>query len=595
MNVGRSEDETLALVRSIGDPKIRIVETEWDMTRRNTVLGHETLRAMRACSHPWGIYIQADEVLHERGRGGAGRRRSASTTRDPRVEGLLVRYLHFYGGFDTIATHRRWYRREVRAVRLDPALDIRPYQGAQGFRVGPEHRKIRARLTDAEMFHYGWARPAQALREKRELGKTMYPWRNAERTAAAARLDPRDASRSGRATRPRRGSGSRPAASIPSGWSRPRRFRWRFLRYYLSAGDRAADRGPGVRVPKLHDRLTERGAARTPCRQAAAPPAGRRCGDGARAAGPPRRCAAARLRWRGSAAPARPRRRSSGTRRSARPPTANHSISRTKASEVEPAASHDLPHAVGGRRSLLVLCWLGVRAKRDGRAADHLPESPPVDWAAGHRQVLGRTVPPGSTQLEPATAAHGPKDRVAMGVLARTHEARVTSVGVGCPNRWAVERGIDPLRQKPHVRNAGGPVLLHLAEARGVHPAHQTAEGNHLWLRLQIEVPERGLAPADGTKRRFAHAHRVAGDQDEVGLEGLDPIADHSSGECAGVSGPAYDVHQPAGVSQGPRRTYDRRFGLVAAARSEDDDAHRPSITTAGADRRSWGDTHGRG
>ena len=63
VNVGRSEDETLALVRSIADPKIRIVETEWDMTRRNTVLGHETLRAMRECRHPWGIYIQADDVL----------------------------------------------------------------------------------------------------------------------------------------------------------------------------------------------------------------------------------------------------------------------------------------------------------------------------------------------------------------------------------------------------------------------------------------------------------------------------------------------------------------------------------------------------
>ena len=91
---------------------------------------------MRACSHPWGIYIQADEVLHERGAAelaDAIQRHDA----DPLVEGLLVRYLHFYGGFDTIATHRRWYRREVRAVRLDPALDIRPYQGAQGFRVGP--------------------------------------------------------------------------------------------------------------------------------------------------------------------------------------------------------------------------------------------------------------------------------------------------------------------------------------------------------------------------------------------------------------------------------------------------------------------------
>ena len=128
-------------------------------------------------------------MLHERG----AEELAAAIQRhdgDRRVEGLLVRYLHFYGGFDTIATHRRWYRREVRAVRLDPALDIRPYQGAQGFRVGPEHRKIRARLTTAEMFHYGWARPAQALREKRELGKTMYPWRDADERQPLLDLGP---------------------------------------------------------------------------------------------------------------------------------------------------------------------------------------------------------------------------------------------------------------------------------------------------------------------------------------------------------------------------------------------------------------------
>jgi hypothetical protein len=243
VNVGRSEDETLDLVRSISDPKIRIIETEWDMTRRNSVLGLETHRAMRACTYPWGVYIQADEVLHEQGAAvlAAAIQRYQS---EPAVEGLLVRYVHFYGGFDTVATHRRWYRREVRAVRLAPELDIRPYQGAQGFRVGPDHRKIRARLTSAEMFHYGWARPGQALREKRDLGRTMYPWRNADESRPLLAWMPGI----------RKFSGSHPAVARqwiearrhdPERVIEPRRFRWRFLRYYLSS---AIERVTGVRV-----------------------------------------------------------------------------------------------------------------------------------------------------------------------------------------------------------------------------------------------------------------------------------------------------------------------------------------------------------
>jgi hypothetical protein len=175
VNVGRSEDGTLDLIRSIQDPKIRILETEWDMTIQNRVLGEETLRAMRACRHPWGVYIQADEVLHEAGAETLARA-IAEHDGDERVEGLLVEYLHFYGDMDTIAKNRRWYRREVRSVRLDPALDIRPYQGAQGFRVGPDNRRIRARVTDAQMFHYGWARPVHALKAKREESRVIYPW-----------------------------------------------------------------------------------------------------------------------------------------------------------------------------------------------------------------------------------------------------------------------------------------------------------------------------------------------------------------------------------------------------------------------------------
>ncbi len=173
VNVGRSDDKTRQLVAEMGDARVRIIDSEWDLSKGDDMLALETQRAMDACRGSWGIYIQADEVLHERG-AHIVREKVAEWDRDERVEGLLVDYLHFYGGFDRVATNRQWYRREVRCVRL--RRDIRPYQGAQGFRVGPEFRKIRARPTGAQMFHYGWARPAQTMREKIQVTKQMYPW-----------------------------------------------------------------------------------------------------------------------------------------------------------------------------------------------------------------------------------------------------------------------------------------------------------------------------------------------------------------------------------------------------------------------------------
>ena len=172
VNVGRSTDRTLELVRSIADPKIRIVETEWNFAAGESVLRDETLRAMRACRHPWGIYIQADEVLHENG---AAALRDAILTARPEVEGVVVKYRHLFGNPATEAVNRRWYRREVRGVRLDPAREVHPYRDAQGFRAGPANRRIKARLADAEMFHYGYTRSAAALRGRATIDRLLYP------------------------------------------------------------------------------------------------------------------------------------------------------------------------------------------------------------------------------------------------------------------------------------------------------------------------------------------------------------------------------------------------------------------------------------
>ena len=318
------------------------------------------------------------------------RRRFGLHDGDPRVEGLLVRYLHFYGGFDTVATHRRWYRREVRAVRLDPALDIRPYQGAQGFRVGPEHRKIRARLTRAEMFHYGWARPAQALREKRELGKTMYPWRNADERQPLLAWIP--------GIQPFRGT--HPSAARewieqrrvdPDRVIAPRRFQLSLYPLLRLRGDRAADGRAGLRVPELHAGLSRAVPTRIPARPATAPAAARRCDAAARAHDPRTRSGRA-PRARGcSGAPARRHPRASDTRRSAGRPRARYSMSSTQRPRKNPAAAKDLPHAVGRARASGILFGVGVGAQRDRRALDDLRESAAIDRAAA--RPAGRTGP----------------------------------------------------------------------------------------------------------------------------------------------------------------------------------------------------------
>ncbi len=176
VNVGASEDDTLDRVRAIGDGRIRIIEATWDRTRGPAMLADETERARLACVHPWGIYIQADEVFSD---GGAERMASAIDAHDadPRVEGLLVDYVHFYGGFDRVATNRSWYRREARAIRLGRRHGIHSFRDAQGFRVGERGRRVRCAASGATMLHYGWARPAWAIAAKRGTDREIYPWR----------------------------------------------------------------------------------------------------------------------------------------------------------------------------------------------------------------------------------------------------------------------------------------------------------------------------------------------------------------------------------------------------------------------------------
>lgn len=172
--VGQSEDNTLGLIRNIDQQKIRIVETVWDDTKREGghVLALETDKAFAAIPQDadWCFYIQADEVLPEQYLTEV-RETMARHLDDRRVEGLLFNYRHFYGSYDYVGTSWKWYRREIRIVRNDNS--IFSYRDAQGFRKRP-NQKLKVKLVNAEIYHYGWVREPKAMRRKQLAFSQLY-------------------------------------------------------------------------------------------------------------------------------------------------------------------------------------------------------------------------------------------------------------------------------------------------------------------------------------------------------------------------------------------------------------------------------------
>src|SRR5512133_592938 len=134
--VGNSSDDTLDLIRSIGDSRIRIIETEWDespeMKTGGRVLAVETDKAFRAISpdSDWAFYIQGDEVIHEKYLDNIYASME-SWKDDKMVDGLLFNYLHFYGSYNYIGVSPKWYNHEIRIIRNNKS--IYSFRDAQGF------------------------------------------------------------------------------------------------------------------------------------------------------------------------------------------------------------------------------------------------------------------------------------------------------------------------------------------------------------------------------------------------------------------------------------------------------------------------------
>jgi len=167
VSIDKGEDTTEELIKNIPSSKIKIFFSDWDMSLRQDgkVLAVETNKVLRHVSADadWIFYIQADEAVHEKYHQSI-LDAAKKYKNDIAVEGILFKYLHFYGTYDYIADSRKWYNYETRIIRNNK--NITSYSDAQGFRKGDI--KLDVALIDAYIYHYGWVKSPEQMKAKQK-------------------------------------------------------------------------------------------------------------------------------------------------------------------------------------------------------------------------------------------------------------------------------------------------------------------------------------------------------------------------------------------------------------------------------------------
>jgi len=177
VNVGRCDDGTLELVRSIGDPKIRMIESVWDETLRKDglIYSQQTNIALAQCTGDWAFYLQADEVVHEDDLP-AIRAAMHAHQDNPVVKGLIFRYLHFVGDYWSI--NPWFYHKAVRIIRNNG--DLESCGDAVGFHLKRTQQYLQSGPKEwlvpsgGRIFHYGWVKDPKTMLVKKQEQTKVY-------------------------------------------------------------------------------------------------------------------------------------------------------------------------------------------------------------------------------------------------------------------------------------------------------------------------------------------------------------------------------------------------------------------------------------
>lgn len=179
-----ADDRTRELVAAIDSPKVKIIDTVWDLEKypNGTENAHQTNIARKACSGDWLFYLQADEVVHEKYLP-IIKARCEELVDNHKVEGLLFNYIHFWGDYQHHMDSHSWYPHEIRIIRNHP--DIHSWESAQSFRRIPNFDEqnfrqqkgthmLNVAKVDAYIYHYGWVRPPKLMQNKKKSLDTIH-------------------------------------------------------------------------------------------------------------------------------------------------------------------------------------------------------------------------------------------------------------------------------------------------------------------------------------------------------------------------------------------------------------------------------------
>jgi glycosyltransferase involved in cell wall biosynthesis len=177
VNVGRCDDGTMDLVRSIGDPKIRVIESVWDETLRKDglIYSQQTNIALAHCTGEWAFYLQADEVIHEQDLSPILKALELNHGK-PAVRGLLFRYLHFVGDYWSL--NPWFYHKAVRIIRNNG--EVESCGDAVGFHLKATGQYVQSgppewlAWSGARVFHYGWVKDPKIMLAKKQEQTKVY-------------------------------------------------------------------------------------------------------------------------------------------------------------------------------------------------------------------------------------------------------------------------------------------------------------------------------------------------------------------------------------------------------------------------------------